>query len=185
MVKETIRQAEEKMKKSIEAFRRELAGVKAGRATPALLDKVHVEAYGTSMPVSQVANISAPDSKTLVIDPWDKSTIKAIEKAILTSDLGLNPNNDGKIIRLVLPPLTEERRRELVKLIHKRAEEERVVIRNLRREANDEIKKAEKNKEISEDEAKRAQDEIQKLTDKSVKEVDQILAAKEKEIMEV
>ncbi|MCG0237997.1 MAG: ribosome recycling factor [Firmicutes bacterium] len=185
MVRETIRQAEEKMKKSVEIFRRDLAGIKAGRATPALLDKVQVEAYGTVMPISQVATITAPDARTLVIDPWDKSTMKAIEKAILNSDLGLNPNNDGKVIRLILPPLTEERRKELVKMIHKRAEEERVVIRNIRRDANEEIRKAEKAKAITEDESKRGQEEIQKLTDKYIKEVDQILAAKEKEIMEV
>ncbi|MFO7171531.1 MAG: ribosome recycling factor [Bacillota bacterium] len=185
MVRETIRQAEEKMKKSVEIFRRDLASIKAGRATPALLDKVQVEAYGTVMPISQVATITAPDPRTLVIDPWDKSNMKAIEKAILNSDLGLNPNNDGKVIRLILPPLTEERRKELVKMIHKRAEEERVVIRNIRRDANEEIRKAEKAKTITEDESRRGQEEIQKLTDKYIKEVDQILAAKEKEILEV
>lgn len=185
MTKQIIKDAEEKMKKSIEAFRHELAGMKAGRATPALLDKVRVDYYGTPTPVNQVANIEIPDPRTIAIKPWDRSMIKAIEKAILTSDLGLNPSNDGVVIRLSIPPMTQDRRKELVKVVHKRAEDERVVIRNIRRDANDHIKKAEKEKTVSEDESKRAQDEVQKLTDKFIKEVDQILESKEKEIMEV
>ncbi|MFZ5814128.1 MAG: ribosome recycling factor [Bacillota bacterium] len=185
MTKQIIKDAEERMKKSIEVFRHDLAGMKAGRATPALLDKLRVDAYGSPVPVNNVATIEVPDTRTLVIKPWDRSMIKAIEKAILTSDLGLNPNNDGVVIRLTIPAMTEDRRKELVKVIHKRTEEERVAIRNIRRDANDQIKKAEKEKTISEDESKRAQDEIQKLTDKYVKEADQIMNLKEKEIMEV
>ncbi|MFZ5828186.1 MAG: ribosome recycling factor [Bacillota bacterium] len=185
MTKQIITNAEEKMKKSIEVFRHELAGMKAGRATPALLDKLRVDAYGSPVPINNVANIDVPDSRTLVIKPWDRSMIKAIEKAILTSDLGLNPNNDGIVIRLSIPAMTEDRRKEMVKLVHRRTEEERVTIRNIRRDANDQVKKAEKEKSISEDESKRAQDEIQKLTDKYVKEADHIMNLKEKEIMEV
>jgi ribosome recycling factor len=185
IVKDLLKDLEEKMKKSVEAFRHELAGMKAGRATPALLEKVRVDYYGTPTPINQVATIEVPDSRTIVIKPWDRSVLKAIEKAILTSDLGLTPANDGVVIRLSLPPLTEERRKELVKVVHKRTEEERVVLRNLRRDANDQLKKAEKEKTISEDESKRGQDEVQKLTDKYVKEVDHIMALKEKEIMEV
>ena len=185
MTKQIIKDAEDRMKKSVEVFRHELAGMKAGRATPALLDKIRVDYYGTPSPVSQVANIEVTDSRTLAIKPWDRSMIKAIEKAILTSDLGINPNNDGVVIRLTIPPMTEDRRKDLVKVVHKRTEEERVAVRNIRRDANDAIKKAEKDKTVSEDESKRAQDDIQKLTDKTIKEVDQIMAQKEKEIMEV
>lgn len=185
MTKQIIKDAEERMKKSIEVFRHELAGMKAGRATPALLEKLRVEAYGSPVPINNVANVEVPDSRTLVIKPWDRSMLKAIEKAILTSDLGLNPNNDGILIRLNIPAMTEDRRKEMVKVVHKRTEEERVAIRNIRRDANDHIKKAEKDKTISEDESKRAQDEVQKLTDKVVKEADHIMALKEKEIMEV
>lgn len=185
MTKQIIKDAEERMKKSLDVFRHDLAGMKAGRATPALLDKIRVEAYGSPVPVNNVANIEVPDSRTIVIKPWDRSMLKALEKAILTSDLGLNPNSDGIVIRLVIPPMTEDRRKEMVKVVNKRTEEERVVLRNIRRDANDAVKKAEKEKSISEDEAKRAQDEIQKLTDKFVKEADQVMAQKEKEIMEV
>ncbi|HYG60161.1 MAG TPA: ribosome recycling factor [Symbiobacteriaceae bacterium] len=185
MTKQIIKNAEERMKKSVEVFRHDLAGMKAGRATPAMLDKLRVDYYGTPSPVTQVANIEVTDSRTLTIKPWDRSMIKAIEKAILTSDLGINPNNDGIVIRLSIPPLTEDRRKDLVKVVHKRTEEERVAIRNVRRDANDQIKKAEKDKVASEDESKRAQDEIQKVTDKYIKEVDHIMAVKEKEIMEV
>ncbi len=185
MTKEVIKDAEERMKKAVEVFRQDLAGMRAGRATPALLDKVRVDAYGSPVPVNNVATIEVPDPRTLVIKPWDRSLIKAIEKAINVSDLGLNPTNDGQVIRLSIPPMTEERRREMVKAVNKRTEEQRVAIRNIRRDANDQIKKMEKDKTISEDEAKRAQDEVQKLTDKYIKEIDQIMAAKEKEIMEV
>ncbi len=185
MTKQIIKDADDRMKKSIEAFRHELASMKAGRATPALLDKLRVDYYGTPTPVNQVANIDIPDARTITIKPWDRSMLKAIEKSILISDLGLNPNNDGVVIRLVLPPMTQDRRKELVKVVAKRTEDERVVVRNVRRDANDAIKKMEKEKTISEDESKRAQEEIQKLTDKAIKEVDHIMELKEKEIMEV
>lgn len=185
MTKQILKDSEEKMKKSIDAFRHELASMKAGRATPALLEKLRVDYYGTPSPINAVANVEIPDSRTILIKPWDRSQLKAIEKAILTSDLGLNPNNDGIVIRLSIPPMTEDRRKELVKVVHKRTEEERVVIRNIRRDANDAIKKAEKDKTVSEDESKRGQEDVQKLTDKMVKEVDHIMALKEKEIMEV
>lgn len=173
------------MKRSVEHFRGELASLKAGRATPAILDKVRVDYYGSPSPVNQVANIEVADARTLVIKPWDRTMIKLIEKGILTSDLGLNPMNDGVVIRLVLPAMTEERRKELVKTCQKQTEEQRVAIRNIRRDANDSIKKAEKEKSVTEDEAKRSQDEVQKLTDKYIKEADSILASKEREIMEV
>lgn len=185
MTKQITKDAEDRMKKSIETYRQELAGMKAGRATPAMLDKIRVDAYGVPTPVNQVANIDVPDSRTIVIKPWDRSMVKALEKAIQISDLGLTPNSDGIVIRLIIPPMTEDRRKEMVKVVHKRTEEERVVVRNIRRDANDQVKKAEKEKSISEDESKRTQDEIQKLTDKYIKEVDRLMAVKEKEIMEV
>lgn len=185
MTKQIIKDAEEKMKKSVEAFRQELAGMKAGRATPAILDKVRVDYYGTPSPVSNVANVEVTDSRTLTIKPWDRAMIKAIEKAILVSDLGINPTNDGVVLRLTIPPMTEDRRKDLVKVVHKRTEDARVVVRNIRRDANDAIKKAEKEKTVSEDESKRGQDEVQKLTEKMIKDVDALMAHKEKEIMEV
>lgn len=185
MTKQIVKEAEDRMRKSIEAYRHELAGMKAGRATPAMLDKLRVDYYGTPTPVNQVANIDVPDSRTIVIKPWEKPMLKAIEKSILTSDLGLNPMNDGVVIRLSIPQMTQDRRKDLVKVVHKHAEDERIVIRNIRRDANDQVKKQEKDKAISEDESKRAQEEIQKITDKLIKEVDEILAHKEKEIMEV
>jgi ribosome recycling factor len=180
-----MKETEEKMKKVIEVFRKDLAGLRAGRATPALLDKISVDYYGTMTPVSQLANISTPEPRLLIIQPWDKKSIASIEKAIMKSDLGMTPVNDGNVIRLAVPHLTTERRNDLVKLIKKNAEDERVVIRNLRRDANEMIKKGEKDKLISEDEAKKAQDDVQKLTDKFIKEVDQVTANKEKEVMEV
>lgn len=185
MLKQIVADAEARMKKAVEHFRSELASVRAGRATPAILDKVRVDYYGSPSPVNQVANIEVADARTIVIKPWDRTMIKAIEKGILTSDLGLNPMNDGVVIRLVMPPMTEERRKDLVKSCQKMTEEQRVAVRNVRRDANDAIKKAEKEKAVTEDEAKRSQDEVQKLTDKYIKEVDAVLAVKEKEIMEV
>jgi len=176
--------AGERMEKAIAALMRDLASLRAGRASPAMLERVQVEYYGAMMPVNQLATVSTPDPRTIVIQPWDKSTLGAIEKAIMKSDLGINPANDGSVIRLSLPPLTEERRAELVKLTKKYGEEAKVAVRNIRRDANDEIKKMEKT-QISEDESKRHQEDIQKLTDKYVGEIDKILAAKEKEIMEV
>ena len=176
---------EDRMKKAIEVLRREYAYLRAGRATTGLLDKIVVEYYGAQSPINQLANISIPEPRTIVIQPWDKKTLPVIEKAILKSDLGMTPNNDGMVIRLVLPQLTQQRRQELTKVVHKFAEESRVAIRNLRRDANEALKKIEKDKTASEDEVKKAQEEIQKLTDKFIKEVDQVMAIKEKEIMEV
>jgi ribosome recycling factor len=176
--------AEERMEKAIAALKKELTSLRAGRASPSLLDRVQVEYYGTMTPVNQLATINTPDARTLVIQPWDKSAISAIEKALLKSELGLTPANDGSVIRLTIPPLTEERRAELVKLTKKYGEEAKVAIRNIRRDANDEIKKLEKTS-ITEDESRRYQEEIQKMTDKFIAEIDKVLAAKEKEIMEV
>nr|WP_187698794.1 ribosome recycling factor [Paenibacillus alvei] len=172
------------MEKAIAALKRELATLRAGRATPALLDRVQVEYYGAMTPVNQLANISTPDPRTLMIQPWDKSSLADIERAILKSDLGLTPANDGSLIRLSIPPLTEERRAELVKHTKKFGEEAKVAIRNIRRDANDDIKKLEKT-DISEDESRRHQEDIQKTTDKFIAEVDKVLVVKEKEIMEV
>ena len=176
--------AEERMEKAIGSLKRELTTLRAGRATPSLLDRVQVEYYGTMTPVNQLANVNTPDARTLLIQPWDKTSLGAIEKAIQKSDLGLTPSNDGSIIRLSIPMLTEERRAELVKTMRKIGEESKVAIRNIRRDANDDIKKLEKS-EISEDESRGHQADIQKSTDHFVAEVDKLLTAKEKEIMEV
>lgn len=176
--------AEERMDKAIHALKRDLSTLRAGRATPSLLDRIQVDYYGSPTPVNQLANINTPDSRTLMIQPWDKSSLSEIERAIQKSDLGLTPANDGIAIRLTIPALTEERRVELVKMTKKFGEEAKVAVRNIRRDANDEIKKLEKT-DISEDESRRHQEDIQKLTDKFIAEVDKVLAAKEKEIMEV
>ncbi|MCU6795367.1 MULTISPECIES: ribosome recycling factor [Paenibacillus] len=176
--------AEDRMEKAIGSLKKELSSLRAGRAVPALLDRVQVEYYGAMTPVNQLANISTPDSRTLMIQPWDKSSMSAIEKAIMKSDLGLTPSNDGSMIRIMIPALTSERRSELVKMTRKFGEEAKVAIRNVRRDANDEIKKLEKNG-ISEDESRKYQEDIQKFTDKYISEVDKVLVAKEKEIMEV
>ncbi len=185
IVKEIYAAHEDKMKKALENLRREYGSLRAGRATPSLLEKVLVDYYGTPTPVNQVANISVPEPRMIIIQPWEKTMINAIDKAIQKSDLGLMPNSDGVVIRLSIPQLTQERRAEIVKVIHKKAEEARVAVRNLRRDANESVKKSEKDKIVSEDEAKKAQDDIQKLTDKYIKEIDLIMSAKEKEIMEV
>lgn len=176
---------EEKVQKTVEALQREFATLRAGRATPALVEDLEVDYYGTPTPLYQLAGISAPEARLIVIQPWDKNSVKDIEKAILKSDLGLNPNNDGNVIRLTIPELTEERRKELSKFIRKKAEESRVAVRNLRREFNDRIKKMEKDGDISEDLSFGAQEEIQKITDNYISEIDKTLEAKEKEIMEV
>ncbi|MBB3069806.1 ribosome recycling factor [Paenibacillus baekrokdamisoli] len=172
------------MDKAIGALKRDLATLRAGRATPTLLDRVQVEYYGAMTPISQLANVNTPDSRTLLIQPWDKTSLGAIEKAILKSDLGLTPSNDGSTIRLGIPMLTEERRTDLVKMTKKFGEEAKVAIRNIRRDANDDIKKLEKT-DISEDESRRHQEDVQKATDKFIAEVEKVLASKEKEIMEV
>lgn len=176
--------AEERMDKAIQSLKRDLASLRAGRASVSLLDRIQVDYYGSPTPVNQLANINTPDSRTLMIQPWDKSSLADIERAIQKSDLGLTPANDGMMIRLSIPALTEERRVELVKLTKKFGEESKVAIRNIRRDANDDIKKLEKS-EISEDESRRHQEDIQKSTDKFIAEVEKVLSAKEKEIMEV
>lgn len=184
MAQTVKKNAEDRMQKATQALRRELATLRAGRANPSLLDRVQVDYYGVPTPVNQTANISTPDPRQILIQPWDKTMLSEIEKAILKSDLGLSPTNDGDVIRINIPMLTEERRAELVKTARKFGEESKVTIRNIRREANDEIKKLE-NKELSEDDARREQEVIQSLTDRYIAEIDQILDAKEKEIMEV
>ncbi|EYE89336.1 ribosome recycling factor [Fervidicella metallireducens AeB] len=185
MVKEVIKTSEDKMKKSIEALKKELAALKAGRANPSMLDKLMVDYYGTPTHISAMAQITAPEPRMLVIQPWDKSSIKDIEKAIQKSDLGLNPSNDGQVIRLVVPELTEETRKNLVKVVKKHGEEAKVAIRSIRRDANDKLKAVKKDGQHSEDEIKKAEDDIQKLTDNFVKEIDKIVDTKEKEIMSV
>ena len=184
-VKEVWAQANERMQKVIEVAKKDFAAIRTGRANPAILDRVVVECYGSTMPLNQVANISTPEPRMIVVQPWDKSILASVERAILKADLGLNPTNDGSVIRLVIPQLTEERRRELAKLLKKDAEEKRVAIRNIRRDANDTIKKLEKDGTITEDESKKGIDDIQKLTDKYIAEIDKLTANKEQEIMEV
>ena len=176
---------EEKMNKTVNALAESLAEVRAGRANPAILNKVKIDYYGTPTPINQVAGISVPEARLIVIQPWDTSILKEIEKEILKSDIGINPNNDGKVIRLAFPELTEERRKELVKDIKKIGEESKVAIRSIRRDGIDEAKTKQKNSEITEDELKGAEDQIQKLTDKKVAEIDSMIEAKEKEIMSV
>ena len=175
----------EKMEKSISVFSEKLSEVRAGRANPAILNKVKIDYYGTPTPINQVAGVSVPEARLIVIQPWDASVLKEIEKAILASDIGINPNNDGKVIRLAFPELNEERRKELVKDIKKMAEEAKVAIRAIRRDGMDEAKEQQKNSEITEDELKLAENEIQKLTDKYIEEIDQVLDKKEKEIMSI
>lgn len=185
MPKQVINSAKERMAKGIQAYTRELASIRAGRASASLLDRVTVDYYGAPTPVNQLAGISTPEARLLVIQPYDKSILGDIEKAILKSDLGLNPSSDGTVIRLAIPQLTEERRKELVKLVKKEAEEAKIAIRNIRRDANDELKKLEKNGEITEDALHGYSDDIQKLTDEHISKIDQITKDKEKEIMEI
>ena len=180
-----IKDAGEHMSKTLNVLRQELNSIRAGRANPQLLDNIKVDYYGTPTPLSQVGNVSAPEPRMLVISPWDNKLIPLVEKAIRTSDLGINPINDGKIIRLAIPELTEERRKELVKTVHKYGEEAKVALRNIRRDANDALKKLQKASEITEDDLKRFEDEVQKLTDRQSKAVDDSLKEKEKEILKV
>ena len=175
----------ERMGKTISNFTEKLAEVRAGRANPAILNKVKIDYYGTPTPINQVAGISVPEARLIVIQPWDMSVLKEIEKAILASDIGINPNNDGKVIRLAFPELNEERRKELVKEVKKMAEEAKVAIRSIRRDGIDEFKAMQKNSEITEDELKMAEDNIQKITDKNIDEIDKLTDGKEKEIMTV
>ena len=176
---------EEKMIKSISVFEENLSEIRAGRANPAILNKIMIDYYGTPTPINQVAGISVPEARLIVIQPWDSSLLKEIEKEIIKAEIGINPNNDGKVIRLAFPELTEERRKELVKEIKKTAEEAKVSIRSVRREGIDEAKKMQKDNQMTEDELKSAEDQIQKITDTKIAEVDKILAEKEKEIMSV
>jgi ribosome recycling factor len=185
MPKSVITNTKERMSKAIQAFSRELASVRAGRANASLLDRISVDYYGAPTPVNQLAGISVPEARLLVIQPYDKSILGEIEKAILKSDLGLNPSNDGSIIRIAIPQLTEERRKDLVKLVKKENEEAKVAIRNIRRDANDDLKKLEKNGEITEDDQRGYSDDIQKLTDDHILKIDQLTKDKEKEILEV
>ncbi len=175
----------ERMEKSIDAFAQKLSEVRAGRANPAILNKVKIDYYGTPTPINQVAGVSVPEARLIVIQPWDASVLKEIEKAILASDIGINPNNDGKVIRLAFPELNEERRKELVKDVKKMAEEAKVAVRTIRRDGIDEFKTKQKNSEITEDDLRNAETEIQKITDKEIEEIDKILADKETEIMSV
>lgn len=181
----TIKAASQQMDRAIEALRREFSGVRTGKASPALLDTVKVEAYGSHLPLNQVATVSAPEPRLLLVQPWDRGMLGPVEKAIQTADLGLNPSNDGKIVRVPIPALTEERRREYVKVLHKMAEEARVSVRHARKEANDEVKRLQKDGEVSEDEARRRQDEVQKATDRHIETIDELLRHKEAEVMEV
>lgn len=185
MYKDELELAEERMKEVIESTSRDFAGVRTGRANPALLDRIVVDYYDTPTPLMQIASVSAPEPRLLVVTPWDKSVLGQIERAIQKSDIGLVPANDGHVIRMAIPHLTEERRRELVKLVRKMAEEKRISIRGVRRDVMDEVRALEKEGTITEDELRRAQDEIQKVTDKYVAEIDKMLAEKEVEIMQV
>ncbi len=185
MVNDVYSEAERKMKKSIDSIVDELGSIRTGKATPALLENVKVEAYDQKTPLNQLASISVPDPKTLLVQPWDKSIAGDIVKAIQAAELGFNPQVDANVIRVPIPPLSEERRKELVKLCKKIAEEGRVAIRNVRREANDRLKKAEKDKDISEDEQHKAADNIQKLTDDFVKKIDEMVEKKEKDVMAI
>jgi ribosome recycling factor len=185
MSEQTLYNIEQKMHRSVEALQKELATIRTGRASPGLLEHLRVEYAGSSLPLNQLAGINVPGPNLLVIQPWDRGSIGDIEKAILTSDLGLNPTNDGRIIRVNIPPLTEERRQELIKVVRRRVEEGKVAIRNLRREVMDELKTQEKNKEISQDEHKRTQGQLQKVTDSFIAEIEQVGQDKEKDITEV
>ena len=185
MDKEKFQVYEDKMNKSLDALLNEYASIRAGRANPKVLDKIRVDYYGTPTPIQQVGNVSVPEARMLVIQPWEKSLLKAIEKAILTSDLGFNPTNEGSVIRLVFPELTEERRKELAKDVKKKGEGAKVAVRNIRRDANDSFKKMEKADEISEDEKTEAEEKIQKLTDKMIEKIDKAVETKMKEIMTV
>jgi ribosome recycling factor len=185
MIEEIKQDARARMKKSIEALGHELSKIRTGRAHPSLLDHIKVDYYGSEVPLTQAANIVAEDSRTLSVTPWEKAMVPVIEKAIMTSDLGLNPNTAGTVIRIPMPPLTEERRKDLVRVVRAEGEGARVAIRNIRRDANNDLKELLKEKEISEDDERRATDDIQKLTDEFVKEVDKLLAVKEAELMEI
>jgi len=185
MVKKILQDAEQRMNKAVEVVREEFVKIRTGKATTVLLDGIKVDYYGTMTPLKQVANVSTPDAHTISVQPWEKTMIQPIEKAILNANLGLNPTTDGTMIRVPIPPLNEERRRELVKLVKKFAEDGKIAVRNVRRDAIEHLKKTEKEEHISEDERKRSEQDAQKLTDKHVKDIDTLVGMKEKEIMEV
>ncbi|NLM26064.1 MAG: ribosome recycling factor [Firmicutes bacterium] len=185
MIKELLKEGEERMQAVINATKNAFAAVRTGRANPNILDRITVDYYGTPTPLNQLANISVPEARLLVIQPWDKSSIKEIEKAILSSDLGLTPTNDGNVIRIAFPQLTEDRRKELVRVVRKDAEEYKVGVRNVRRDLNESIKALEKEGEISEDESRRYLEQVQELTNEYVEKIDQLLEIKEKEILEI
>ncbi|HEX3466518.1 MAG TPA: ribosome recycling factor [Candidatus Elarobacter sp.] len=185
MLDDVYRDTEARMNKALEATRSDFASIRTGRASPQLLDRLHVEAYGSSVPLKQVASVNSPDGRSLTVNAFDKSVVPAIRKAIETSDLGLNPNVDGATIRLSIPPLTEERRKELVKMVKKKSEEHKVAIRNVRHKANDDVKALAKDGTITDDQIKRGTDQVQKLTDKFIKQIDDLVHGKEAEIMEV
>ena len=184
MLQEIYNQLKKKMDSSLDVFRKNLGGIRTGRASASILDGISVDYYGTPTPLKQVATISVPESRLLAIQPWDVSILKEIEKTILASDLGLTPNNDGKIIRLPIPSLTQERRKELVKIVKRVTEDAKIAVRNIRREGNEQLKKAEKAKNVTEDECRKGVDEIQKITDDCIKNVDEISNKKEKEVLE-
>jgi len=185
MISEIIADARNRFQKAIEATRHELASIRTGRASPALLEQIRVDYYGVPTPITQLATVTVPEPRLLVITPWDKKYVREVERAILKSDLGLVPSSDGTHVRVPIPPLTEERRRELVKVAHRHAEEGRVAVRNIRREAREMIEELEEAGEVSEDDSRRGMDELQKLTDRAIADIDALLAAKDKEIMEV
>lgn len=185
MISDIQQNAAKRMAKSVEALKHEFSKIRTGRAHPSLLDQIMVPYYGVDTPLSQVANVATEDSRTLTVTPWEKTMVKAVEKAIMASDLGLNPSSNGNVIRIPLPPLTEERRRDLVKVVKQEAENGRVAVRNIRRDANSEIKDALKEKMISEDEARAAEDKIQKLTDQYIKEIEKHLEEKEADLMSI
>jgi len=184
-INEIKKKARDKMKKSVDAVRNEIVRIRTGKATSVLLEGIKVECYGSKVPLKQIANIGVPEARLLLIQPWDKNLLSEIEKAIFQSDLGLTPNNDGKVIRLPIPPLTEERRKELVKLVKKLGEDGKIAIRNVRRECNDELKKGEKSGEFSEDETQRGMKKIQDITDEYIEKINLIIVEKEKEILEI
>ncbi|PJA28276.1 MAG: ribosome recycling factor [candidate division Zixibacteria bacterium CG_4_9_14_3_um_filter_46_8] len=185
MVKEILKEAETRMTKSIVALEAELKSIRVGKASPALLDNIRVDYYGSKVPINQVANVSAPEPKLLIVQVWEKNMVEEIKKAILRSELGLNPNTDGSILRIPIPPMSEDRRKETVKLTKKLGEDNKVAIRNIRRDANESLKAAQKDKGISEDDQRKGQNQVQESTDKFIKKIDELIVKKEKEVMEV
>ncbi|SIP99039.1 ribosome recycling factor [Solilutibacter tolerans] len=185
MIKDIHKDAQSRMHKSIEALRHNLVKVRTGRATSALVDHIKVQSYGSDMPLSQVASVAVTDARSLTITPWDKQMVSVIEKALINSDLGLTPNTAGMTIRINIPALTEERRRELTKVVHSEAEDAKVAIRNIRRDANQQVKDLQKDKQVTEDDVRRSEDDVQKMTDSAIKDVDEVVKAKEQELMAV